>query len=98
MLAADHFSTTSTGALIIIEREIGLRTFIESGVPLDANLSYDLLITIFRPSAPLHDSAVMLPKGTHRCCRLALAAIDESGAVDAIRHPPSRSHRHHRRD
>ncbi len=69
VLAADHFSQTGTGALIVIEREIGLRTFIESGVPLDANLSYDLLITIFRPSAPLHDGAVIVQKG-----RIAAAA------------------------
>jgi len=69
VLAADHFSQTATGALIIIEREIGLRTFIESGVALDANLSYDLLITIFRPSAPLHDGAVIVQKG-----RIAAAA------------------------
>ncbi len=69
VLAADHFSQTATGALIVIEREIGLRTFIESGVPLDANLSYDLLTTIFRPSAPLHDGAVIVQKG-----RIAAAA------------------------
>jgi diadenylate cyclase len=69
VLAANHLSQTVTGALIIIEREIGLRTFIESGVPLDANLSYDLLITIFRPSAPLHDGAVIIQKG-----RIAAAA------------------------
>ena len=58
-----------TGALIVIEREIGLRTLIESGVPLDANLSYDLLVTIFRPSAPLHDGAVIVQKN-----RIAAAA------------------------
>lgn len=69
VLAAAHFSQSSTGALIVIEREIGLRTFIESGVPLDATLSYDLLITIFRPSAPLHDGAVIVQKG-----RIAAAA------------------------
>jgi len=69
VLAANHLSQTVTGALIVIEREIGLRTFIESGVPLDANLSYDLLITIFRPSAPLHDGAVIVQKG-----RIAAAA------------------------
>jgi diadenylate cyclase len=69
VLAANHFSQTGTGALIVIEREIGLRTFIESGVPLDANLSYDLLVTIFRPSAPLHDGAVIVQKG-----RIAAAA------------------------
>jgi diadenylate cyclase len=69
VLAAAHFTQTQTGALIIIEREIGLRTFIESGVVLDANLSYELLTTIFRPSAPLHDGAVIVQKG-----RIAAAA------------------------
>jgi len=60
VLAANLFSQNQTGALIIIEREIGLRTYIESGVPLDAHLSYDLLATVFRPSAPLHDGAVIV--------------------------------------
>jgi diadenylate cyclase len=69
VLAANLFSQNQTGALIIIEREIGLRTYIESGVPLDARLSYDLLATIFRPSAPLHDGAVIVQKD-----RIAAAA------------------------
>jgi diadenylate cyclase len=60
VLAANLFCQNQTGALMIIEREIGLRTYIESGVPLDARLSYDLLATIFRPSAPLHDGAVII--------------------------------------
>jgi len=62
VLAANLFSQNQTGALIVIEREIGLRTYIESGVPLDAHLTYDLLATIFRPSAPLHDGAVIVQK------------------------------------
>jgi diadenylate cyclase len=69
VLAANLFSQHQTGALIVIEREIGLRTHIESGVPLDARLSYDLLATIFRPSAPLHDGAVVVQKD-----RIAAAA------------------------
>jgi diadenylate cyclase len=69
VLAANLFSQHQTGALIVIEREIGLRTHIESGVPLDARLSYDLLATIFRPSAPLHDGAVIVQKD-----RIAAAA------------------------
>jgi len=64
VLAANLFSQNQTGALIVIEREIGLRTYIESGVPLDARLSYDLLATIFRPSAPLHDGAVIVSEET----------------------------------
>jgi len=68
-LAANLFCQNQTGALMVIEREIGLRTYIESGVPLDAQLSYDLLATIFRPSAPLHDGAVIIQKD-----RIAAAA------------------------
>ncbi len=62
VLAANLFSQHQTGALIVIEREIGLRTYIESGVAMDAKLSYDLLATIFRPSAPLHDGAAIIQK------------------------------------
>jgi diadenylate cyclase len=69
VLAANLFSQNQTGALIIIEREVGLRTYIESGVPLDAHLSYDLLATIFRPSAPLHDGAAIIQQD-----RIAAAA------------------------
>jgi diadenylate cyclase len=69
VLAANLFCQNQTGALIVIEREIGLRTYIESGVALDARLSYDLLATIFRPSAPLHDGAVIIQRD-----RIAAAA------------------------
>ncbi len=69
VLAANMFSQSGTGALIVIEREIGLRTYVESGVPLDARISYDLLATIFRPSAPLHDGAVIIQRD-----RIAAAA------------------------
>ena len=62
VLAANLFAQNQTGALVIIERDIGLRTYIESGVPLEARLSYDLLATLFRPSAPLHDGAVIIQK------------------------------------
>jgi diadenylate cyclase len=76
VLAANLFSQHQTGALIVIEREIGLRTHIESGVPLDARLSYDLLATIFRPSAPLHDGAVIVQKD-----RIAVICSEETGAI-----------------
>jgi diadenylate cyclase len=69
VLAANLFAQNQTGALIVIEREVGLRTYIESGVPLEALLSYDLLATVFRPSAPLHDGAVIIQKD-----RIAAAA------------------------
>lgn len=60
VLAATTLSSEKTGALIVIERDVGLRNFIDAGVSLDAKLSYDLLVTIFSPSTPLHDGAVVI--------------------------------------
>ncbi len=48
------------GAIVVIERDIGLRSFVESGIPIDATVSYDLLVTVFRPGSPLHDGAVVI--------------------------------------
>jgi diadenylate cyclase len=60
VMAAEHFSQNRIGALMVVERQTGLRTYIESGIPLDAKLSYDLLLSIFRPGSPLHDGAVII--------------------------------------
>jgi len=60
VLAAMHFSHHRIGALIVLEREVGLRTYVESGIPLEAALSYDLLLAIFNPQSPLHDGAVII--------------------------------------
>lgn len=69
LLAVRYFAQSRIGALIVIERETGLRTYVESGVPLDAALSYDLLLAIFRPESPLHDGAIIITGG-----RVAAAA------------------------
>lgn len=60
MLAVSQMASSKTGALIVLERDIGLRTFVESGVSLDAILSRDLLLAIFEPNAALHDGAVIV--------------------------------------
>ena len=62
LLAVEQMSAEKTGALIVLERDIGLRTFIESGVRLEARLSRDLLLSIFQPGLPLHDGAVIVQK------------------------------------
>src|SRR5262249_5663655 len=69
ILAITDLASQQTGALIVIERDIGLKTYIESGIALDASVSYDLLVTIFNPSVPLHDGAVIVQNG-----RIAAAA------------------------
>jgi diadenylate cyclase len=60
VVAATMLSTQRIGAIVAVEREIGLRNYIESGIPLDAALTYDLLVTIFHRGSPLHDGAVIL--------------------------------------
>ena len=69
VVAATMLSSQKVGAIIAVEREIGLRNYIESGIPLDATLTYDLLVTIFQPGSPLHDGAVILQEN-----RVAAAA------------------------
>ncbi|HEY2433830.1 MAG TPA: diadenylate cyclase CdaA [Vicinamibacterales bacterium] len=69
VVAATMLSQQRVGAIVALEREIGLRNYIESGIPLDATLTYDLLLTIFKPGSPLHDGAVILQEG-----RVAAAA------------------------
>ena len=70
VLAVTTLASEKTGALIVIERDIGLRNFIDAGVSLDAKVSYDLLVTIFNPSTPLHDGAVIIQRE-----RLAAASV-----------------------
>ena len=69
VVAATMLSQQRIGAIIAIEREIGLRNYIESGIPLDATLTYDLIVTIFQPGSPLHDGAVIVQED-----RIAAAA------------------------
>jgi diadenylate cyclase len=60
VVAAGLLSAQHTGAIVAIERQIGLRNYIEGGIPLDAVLTYDLLVSIFQTSSPLHDGAVIV--------------------------------------
>jgi len=62
LLALSAMSRDSVGALIVLERDIGLRTFVESGVPLDAQLSRDLILSVFSPGTALHDGAMIVQK------------------------------------
>jgi diadenylate cyclase len=65
-LAAMTLSARRHGALMVVEREQGLRDQAETGIPLDAALSYDLLVNIFAPHTPLHDGAVIISDGRIR--------------------------------
>lgn len=60
LLAVGQLSQQKIGALIVVERKTGLRTFTESGINLDAVISRDLLCSIFQPLGALHDGAVIV--------------------------------------
>lgn len=67
--AAGMLAKDRVGAIVILEREIGLRNYVESGIPIEAAVTYDLLTTIFQPTTPLHDGAVIIQED-----RIAAAA------------------------
>lgn len=58
--AATTLSARRIGAIMVVERQIGLRNYIEGGIPLDATVTYDLMATIFQPGSPLHDGAAIV--------------------------------------
>jgi diadenylate cyclase len=58
--AAIVISKKKLGALIAIEREIGLRRYVESGVNIDARVTSELINTIFSPNTPLHDGGIII--------------------------------------
>src|SRR5262245_38018530 len=58
--AADALAAKRIGALMVLERGISLRNYSELGVPLDAMVSADLLVSLFLPYSPLHDGAVFV--------------------------------------
>ena len=60
VVTAASLAARRTGAIIVVERQIGLRNYIEGGIPLDAMVTYDLMASIFHPGSPLHDGAAII--------------------------------------
>jgi diadenylate cyclase len=87
-LAASALASKRIGALIVIEREMGLRTFAETGIELDALISYDLLMNIFTRRSPLHDGAVVIAEGRIKAasCYLPLTTNPSLSRTFGTRH------------
>jgi diadenylate cyclase len=60
VVAATTLAARRIGAIIVVERQIGLRNYIEGGIPLDALVTYDLMAAIFQPGSPMHDGAAIV--------------------------------------
>lgn len=88
VLAATTLSSKRHGALIVIERLEGLREFAENGIEIDGGLSFDLLVNIFNPGAPLHDGAVLVRQNriVAAGCFLPLSLSSEISTSLGTRH------------
>jgi uncharacterized protein (TIGR00159 family) len=88
VLAATTLSSQHTGAIMVLEREMGLRSYIETGIALDAIVTYDLLISIFNPKTPLHDGAVVIQgnRVAAAACFLPLTVNPELSRTLGSRH------------
>ena len=88
VLAATTLASSRTGAIIVIERDMGLRSYIETGIALDALLTYDLLVNIFNPETPLHDGAVIIQgnRAAAAACFLPLTVNPELSRTLGSRH------------
>jgi diadenylate cyclase len=87
-LAAASLASKRLGALIVIERDMGLRTFYETGIALDARVSYDLLMNIFTFHSPLHDGAAIIAEGRIKAasCYLPLTMNPTLSRMYGTRH------------
>jgi diadenylate cyclase len=88
VLAATTLASTQTGAIIVLEREMGMRSYIETGIALDAIVTYDLLVSIFNPNTPLHDGAVVIQgnRVAAAACFLPLTVNPELSRTLGSRH------------
>ena len=88
ILASTKLASQRTGAIMVLEREMGLRSYIETGIALDAVLTYDLLISIFNPGTPLHDGAVIVQgnRVAAAACFLPLTVNSELSRTLGSRH------------
>lgn len=84
VFAISQLSAGKVGALIVIERETGLKTFVQSGVNLDARLSADLLVSIFQRSTPLHDGGVIVQKERIAAAACFLPLTTNLGPVPSL--------------
>lgn len=88
VVAATLLGSRRIGAIIVVERQIGLRNYIEGGIPLDAILSNDLLVSIFQHDSPLHDGAVIVQQDRVAAagCFLPLTITPELSRTLGTRH------------
>ena len=86
--AAFQMSKNKTGALIVLERDVGLGDYLDVGIEVDARVSSEMLLSIFNPTSPVHDGAAIIRKGriSRVGCFLPLARDPEISKSLGTRH------------
>lgn len=77
VIAALELSKTKTGALIVLERDINIKDIISTGVPMNSEVSPQLLVNIFVPKTPLHDGAVIISNNKIAAAACVLPLADD---------------------
>ena len=78
VIAATELSKSKTGALIVLERDINIQDIISTGIPMDAEVSPQLLVNIFVPKTPLHDGAVVISSNKIAAAACVLPLADDA--------------------
>ena len=84
VIAAEELSKTKTGALIVIERDIKIQDIIATGIPMDAEVSPQLLVNIFVPKTPLHDGAVIISNNKIAAAACVLPLADDKDIAQEL--------------
>lgn len=78
VIAATELAKTKTGALIVIERDINIQDIISTGVPMNSEVSPQLLVNLFVPKTPLHDGAVVISNNKIAAAACVLPLADDA--------------------
>ena len=94
--AAERFSETKTGALIVLERNTNLSEIVRTGTPVNSAVNLEVLGTIFYEGTPLHDGAAIIENGRIKAAGCVLPPFQQPGPGQGHGYPPPRLPRHRR--
>ncbi|MBI2070932.1 MAG: TIGR00159 family protein [Elusimicrobia bacterium] len=87
--AVDDFSARKIGTLIVLEQEIGLKNYINTGISIDSRITKELLVAIFQPPSPLHDGAIIVSTDGRLLAAKCILPVTSSAEVSkayGVRH------------
>ena len=84
VIAATELSKTKTGALIVLERDINIQDIISTGVPMNSEVSPQLLVNLFTPKTPLHDGAVVISNNKIAAAACVLPLADDQDIANEL--------------